>query len=433
MKKILALLFILVSLPLHAGQVSVSAPKWWAEGNTTSVAFDLSAPTKYTFFTLDNPNRLVVDFRDARYTGNRNMPVAGHPLIKRIRGGVRKGGDYRVVLDLSGKVDASSFVSSQGKRVILELRGDHGAPILVRHEKPASKPAPAPQPVATRTPAPRSQAMASQPRLNTILRRPAISTGRDVVVVIDAGHGGHDIGAQGQHGTREKDVVLGISKRLANLINQEEGMRAVLTRDGDYFIKLRDRMRIARDAKADLFVSVHANGYKNGLAKGASIFILSPSGASSEAAKLLAEKENSAESIGNIELYDKDDDLKAVLIDLSQAAIIQESHDVAARVLNQMKGLGRIHMSSVQKAGFAVLKSPDVPSILVETAFITNPGEERKLRSASQQEEYARAILAGAREYFYSNPPRGTLIAEKVRHERSLAGIERDYSAIPES
>jgi N-acetylmuramoyl-L-alanine amidase len=267
------------------------------------------------------------------------------------------------------------------------------------------------------------------------LRRPILDAGigRDVVVVIDAGHGGYDVGALGQHGTREKDVALGISKQLAALINREEGMRAVLTRDGDYFIKLRERMRIAREAKADLFVSVHANGYKNGLAKGASVFILSPRGASSEAAKLLAEKENSAESIGNIELTDKDDDLKAVLIDLSQGAIIEESHDVASKVLSRMRRMGRIHMRTVQKAGFAVLKSPDVPSILVETAFITNPEEERKLRSSAHQQEYARAILDGARDYFYSNPPRGTLIAEKVRRDRSLAGLGRDYSAKPES
>ncbi len=449
MKTLTAALLLLFILPLQAAQVTISTPKWWMEGEVTAVAFDLSGRTQYTLFTLENPHRLVVDFRNARYSGSTQQRVANHPLIQQIRGGVRPEGGYRIVLDLARKVSTASYLSSSGQRLVVELSDPGRAPTTLRQaeQRPATPTPPPraaaptpPQTVATPAPAPRAAppapppqtvaTPASAPRAAPTRRPPsAVASGtRDVVVVIDAGHGGRDAGAQGPNGTSEKDVTLGIARQLAALIEKEEGMSVVMTRNSDTFVRLRERMQIARDANADLFISIHANGYTSSRVRGASVYILSSGGASSEAARMLAEKENSAESIGTIELHSRDKDLQAVLIDLSQSATIQESHDVAGRVLKSLGSLGRIQFSSVQRAGFAVLRSPDVPSILVETAFITNPEEERKLSSREYQRNYAAAILAGARDYFYSNPPPGTLIAAKARRDRTLAGVSRSES-----
>jgi N-acetylmuramoyl-L-alanine amidase len=231
---------------------------------------------------------------------------------------------------------------------------------------------------------------------------------RNLVIAIDAGHGGEDPGAIGRHGTREKDVVFSIARRLADLIEKEPGMRAVLIREGDYYIGLRQRIDRARELNADLFISIHADGFRDQRASGSSVFVLSNRGATSEMARWVAEKENLSDLAGGVSLDDKDGLLAEVLLDLSQTATIEASLEVADNLLGELKGIGKTHKSTVQQAGFVVLKSPDIPSILVETAFISNPQEEKKLRSQQHQQVLARAMLRGIQDYFGKYPPPGT-------------------------
>jgi N-acetylmuramoyl-L-alanine amidase len=235
---------------------------------------------------------------------------------------------------------------------------------------------------------------------------------RDLIIAIDAGHGGEDPGAIGKNGTREKDVVLAIAHALAQQINAEPGMRAVLTRDGDYFVPLRDRMRRARAQQADLFVSIHADAIRDRSVDGSSVYILSQRGATDEASRWLAERENASDLIGGVSLDDKGDVLASVLLDLSQSASLTASQSAAQYVLRQLNRVGEIRKPQVQQARFMVLKSPDIPSMLVETAYISNPREEQRLRGGAQQAKLAGAIHQGIRAYFYSDPPAGTRIAQ---------------------
>jgi N-acetylmuramoyl-L-alanine amidase len=228
---------------------------------------------------------------------------------------------------------------------------------------------------------------------------------KGIIVAVDAGHGGDDPGAHGQNGTEEKRVTLAIARKLADLINKQPGMRAVMVRKGDYFVDLRKRMQIARAAKADLFISIHADAFQNSTVKGASVFTLSNKGATSEAARWLADSENAADLVGGVSLNDKEDVLASVLLDLSQTATQDASVNVAGKVLRNFESIGELHYGSVQKAGFLVLKSPDVPSILVETAFISNPSEELKLVNTAHQSKIALAIFNGVRSYFNKVSP----------------------------
>jgi N-acetylmuramoyl-L-alanine amidase len=255
---------------------------------------------------------------------------------------------------------------------------------------------------------------------------------REVVVAIDAGHGGEDPGAIGRRGTREKDVVLAVAKRLERLVNQEPGMRAVMIRDGDYYVDLKRRVALAREKRADLFISIHADAFHDHRAKGSSVYTLSTRGATSEAASWLADKENAADLIGGVSLDDKDDLVAAVLLDLSQSASLEASHEVATHVLSGLKSVSKLHKRSVERAGFRVLKAPDVPSILVETAFISNPKEESKLVTARYQQSLAQAMMNGLRTYFRQNPPPDSLLAIRERrhviaHGETLSGIARSY------
>jgi len=236
---------------------------------------------------------------------------------------------------------------------------------------------------------------------------------RNLVVAIDAGHGGRDPGATGYNKTREKDITLKVAKKLYVFLKRERGIKPVMIRTKDEYISLRDRVKKARLHKADLLVSVHADAYRDRRAKGASVYALSLNGASSEAAKWLADKENAVDLLGGVALHDKDDVVAEVLLDLSQTATIQSSLDVGNDVLKNLKKIGGVHKRRVQQAGFAVLKSPDIPSILVETAFISNPGEERKLRTHKHQQKLARAILKGVKGYLYRSAPPGTLLSER--------------------
>jgi N-acetylmuramoyl-L-alanine amidase len=242
-----------------------------------------------------------------------------------------------------------------------------------------------------------------------------VDSDRDVIVAVDAGHGGQDPGATGPGGTHEKDVVLPIARALAERINSEPGMKAVLTRNRDEFLVLRDRIRRARVAKADMFISVHADSIANHEVTGASVYVLSERGATNESARWLAERENAADLMGGVSLDDKDNTLASVLLDLSQSANISASMTAAQRVLNQLDNVGQVRKSQVQQAGFVVLKSPDIPSMLVETAYISNRSEELRLKSSRYQGQLADAIFSGVRNYFEQNPPAGTRFASARR------------------
>ncbi len=400
----LALLSLLFSVAAQAGTV-IEGLRMWPAPDNTRLVFDLSGRVEHTLFRLDGPDRLVIDIKDTRL----GQPLKGldysNTHLSGIRSAVRNDSDLRVVLDLRGKVQPKSFVlapnEQYGHRLVIDLHGQA------------------------------EQAQAAAPQVKK--RAPSAAEARDIVIAIDAGHGGEDPGASGPSRTREKDVVLAIAKKLKEMLDKEPGMRGVLTRSGDYFIPLRKRTEIARTHRADMFVSIHADAFRDRRAYGSSVYVLSPRGASSEHARLLAEKENASDLIGGVSLDDKDDLLASVLLDLSQTASVEMSSDAAASVLAQIKGVNRLHKREVEQAGFRVLKSPDMPSILIETAFISNPSEERNLRSASHQGKMARAILVGLRNYFRANPPPGTRMAmledlrHAVSHGETLTGIAQRY------
>jgi N-acetylmuramoyl-L-alanine amidase len=302
--------------------------------------------------------------------------------VRAIRSGLRSDGQLRVVIDLNEDVRSRTFAAGPngqyGDRLVIDLQ--------------------------------RANSLATVKRASE-----EYQPGRDIVIAIDPGHGGHDPGAIGKQRTREKDVALAISRELARRINAEPGMRAILVRNSDVYVDHRARTAIARRNRADLFVSIHADAVDDRRASGASVYALSLKGASDEAAKQLAERENA--SVGGVSLDDKDDVLASVLIDLSQNASLSASLDVGDKVIGEMSKVAKMHRRTVQQAGFLVLKSPDMPSILVEAAFISNPEEERRLRDPAYQAKLANSIMAGLRSYFYTNPPPDTQIAMDLRRE----------------
>jgi N-acetylmuramoyl-L-alanine amidase len=361
---------------------TVESVRIWAERDKTRVVLDLSRSVQHNIFTLRGPDRVVIDLKDSRLAKNFASMPEGAGAVRSIRSAVRADGQLRVVLDLNETVRSRTFAAGPnaqyGDRLVIDL---HRAGQLAPVKKAAD----------------------------------AYRPGRDIVIAIDAGHGGHDPGSVGPRKTREKDVALQISRELARRINAEPGMKAVLIRDRDVYIDHRERTAIARRHKADLFVSVHADSVADRRAYGASVYALSLKGASDEAARQLAQRENA--SVGGVSLDDKDDVLASVLLDLSQNASLSASLDVGNRVAGEMGKVAKMHRSKVQQAGFLVLKSPDLPSILVETAFISNPNEEKKLRDKGYQGRLSNAILAGIRSYFYTNPPPDTQIAMDLRRE----------------
>ena len=361
---------------------TVESIRVWAENGKTRVVLDLSNPAEHNIFTLRGPDRLVVDLKNGRLAGSLKDMPHGIGSVRTIRSAVRANGQLRVVLDLNEAVRSRSFTagpnSQYGDRLVIDLQRS-GTPQAVKRASERYRP------------------------------------GRDIVVAIDPGHGGHDPGAVGKARTREKDIALAISRALAKRINAEPGMKAVLIRDGDYYVDHRERMDIARRQKADLLVSIHADAVDDRRAYGASVYALSLKGASDEAARQLAERENASVRIGSVRLDDKDEVLASVLLDLSQNAALSASLDAGAKVIGELARIGKVHRRSVQQAGFLVLKSPDLPSILIETAYISNPTEERRLKTQSHQSKLADAILAGIRRYFYSNPPPDTRIAMDIR------------------
>lgn len=349
----------------------------------------LDGPAKYTSFSLERPHRLVVDIKGTKLkTKLPKRGFKGTPVTK-VRHGYRdKGAKLRLVFELDRPL--KSKLKMEGSRLVAHLSAP---PKIVK------KPAKPSKPVRT-------------------IKQVAKAAGlRDVVVAIDAGHGGKDVGAEGPNGVYEKNVVLAVARKLKKLIDRERGMRAVMIRDGDKFLRLRTRMNKARDNQADLFISLHANSFSDPKVRGASVYVLSNRGASSEAARWLAKKENDADLIGGVTLDDKQDGLGAVLLDLAQNATLEDSIVAAGEVLSQFKRRGKVHKRTVERAGFLVLKSPDIPSMLVELAFISNPQEERSLNSSRDQGKMAKSLLGGIRGYFAKNAPPGTLIAERNRKQ----------------
>lgn len=374
-----------------ASTPEIKALRLWPSPDSTRAVFDVSGPLDYKLFALTNPDRLVIDVHGATL-GDAFASPAGKGALKGVRVGRQGKNDVRVVLDLAQGVRPKSFLlpptDKFGYRLVVDLfpRGN-GKQVVKSADAPIA------------------------------------DGGRKVVVAIDPGHGGEDPGAIGAAGTHEKSVTLAVARELAKQIDAQPGMQALLVRDGDYFVSLGDRYRKAREAKADLFVSVHADAFNSADARGSSVWVLSPRGATGEAARFLADRENNADLVGGVSLDDKDNTLAAVLLDLSQGATMEASNAVAQNVLRALAKLGPTHRGYVEKANFVVLRSPDVPSILVETAFITNPSEEKRLTDPEHRTRLADAILDGVKVYFAATPPPGTWFAANVA--KSRVAVER--------
>jgi len=380
---VIALLLGMIAIPAMAAEVS--AFRVWTDPEKTRAVLDLSDRAEYRVFTLQNPDRVVIDLDDATVRQSLDFSPDHAGVITGVRHGEPEKKTLRVVFDLSSGSKIKSFMldptAQYGHRLVIDLYP----------EGSAYKAAPVKQ-VAN-----------------------LAENDRKVVVAIDAGHGGEDPGALGPTRVREKDVVLAISRELREAIDLQPGMEAVLVRDGDYYIPHRDRYEKARKHRADLFVSIHADAFTKSSVTGSSVFVLSSRGASSEFARRMADSENSSDLIGGVTLNDKDEMLASVLLDLSQSATMEASNLVATTVFSSMRAVGKTHKNTVEHANFLVLKSPDVPSILVETAFISNPAEEARLKDPNWQKKIAAAIANGVQDYFYLSPPLGTWIAANRR------------------
>ncbi|MCG6888555.1 MAG: N-acetylmuramoyl-L-alanine amidase [Gammaproteobacteria bacterium] len=337
----------------------------------TRVVFDLTGEFEHDLFTLDDPYRVVIDLKGTRRSEAIDVSSTTTNLMTGLRSASKNNDRLRVVLDLNGKVRPRSFAlkpdGTAGHRLVVDLHATNLSPTPIKtSEQERSK------------------------------RKDHF------VIAIDPGHGGRDPGAIGHKGTREKDIALAVGKRMKTLVNRTPGYRAILTRDADRFVSLRNRVKKAREAEADIFVSVHADAFHKSTVKGASVYALSLSGASSEAARWAAKKENASDLIGGISLDDKDDLIASVLLDLSQTATIQDSLELGTDVLSQISKVSKLNNKTVQQAGFAVLKAPDMPSILIETAFLSNPVEEQKLRNPKHQQKLAKAVFSGIKAHLKS-------------------------------
>ncbi len=408
---------------------TISATRVWPAQDYTRITLESAAPLQFQLLALKNPDRLALDIDginvNAALEELSNKIGGNDPYVKSVRVGRFKQGTVRLVFDLKADVKPEVFtlrpVAEYGHRLVMDIypaqstdplitlleknqaapattaaAGATGAPTTASTHKAIEAP---PAPDAARPPTPSNPANAA----SSATPKPARAE-RTLIVAIDAGHGGEDPGAKGRRGTHEKDVTLAIARRLKEVIDREPNMRGVLTRDGDYFIPLQGRVQKARRLNADLFVSVHADSFIRPDARGSSVFALSEHGATSVAARWLAKKENEADLIGGVNLDVADPYLKQTLLDLSQTATINDSLKLARAVLDNLGKINTLHKGTVEQAGFAVLKSPDIPSILVETAFISNPAEEQKLTDDGYQQKLAEAIFSGIKNYFAKNP-----------------------------
>lgn len=394
--RFLAGLLLTLTAVAQAG-TPVDNARIWPATDHTRLVLETGNAVEHRLFALESPRRLVIDVEQADLETDLGALDLDETPIRRIRTGRRENGDLRVVLDMKEEVEPRSFQlrpnQKYGHRLVVDLM---------------------------------DLKKTREQEQEAVLEDQSESKRRNIIVVIDAGHGGEDSGAIGPSGVQEKHVTMELSRRMVDRINAMEGYEAYLTRKDDYYIGLRKRTEIARDYNADLFVSVHADAFHSPRPRGASVYALSTDGASSETARWLAESENSADligGVGGVSLKDKDEMLAGVLLDLSMTASIEYSMGVGSNVLSQLESVGKLHKSSVEQAGFAVLKSPDIPSILVETGFISNPTDEQRLTQAAHQRRIADAVVDGIDRHFHSSPPPGTLIAHRQRE----GGGRREY------
>ena len=423
MRRLARLLFpvlFLMTAVTGAEPVSVQHLRVWRAPDHTRLVFDVSGPVEHHLFTLQNPDRLVVDIDNARLAEPLKDVDTDGPLVGAVRVGQPDTGPLRIVLELKAEARPRSFMlkpaGPYGHRLVIDLFDVKAAEQEAAESKQETKSPAAPERVAPK-PVP-----------------------RDRVVAIDAGHGGEDPGASGRrYRTHEKDVTLAIARELAKLVAQEPGMRPLLIRDGDYYVGLLQRFEKARRQRADVFVSIHADAVPGRSANGSSVYALSEKGASSAMARRLADKENAADLIGGVSLNDKDDMLAHVLLDLSHNKTMQDSLSLGDNILAELQRVGPVHLRHVAQAGFAVLKSPDIPSVLVETAFISNPSEEKKLRTPAFQRRLATGIFRGIKRHLARTPsaPQTSAQTERetepsrehvVRKGDTLGSIARQYN-----
>ena len=416
---VLLWLWLLGLSPAAAAEaVTVQNLRMWRAPDHTRLVFDLSGPIEHKLFMLADPHRLVIDMERGRLAGALAAVEPNNPLIGAVRTGNPEGDVLRIVVDLKAEVKPHSFVlkpaGQYGHRLVVDLYdvrvAENGAPAGAPPVETAKRPSPA---------------------------RPAPPP---IVVAVDAGHGGEDPGALGRrYRTREKDVTLAIARALAQLVNRTPGMRAVLIRDGDYYLGLHRRFQKARRQRADLFISIHADAIPGRQARGSSVYALSERGASSAMAQFLADRENASDLVGGVNLNDKDSTLARVLLDMSHSKTIEHSLLLGEDILAELERVGPVHLKSVQQAGFAVLKSPDIPSVLVEAAFLSNPDEEKKLRTPTFQRRVARGVFAGIQRFVARHAPApapkpitalsgGAPREHVVRQGETLAGIARRYN-----
>ena len=450
---LIKLVFVCATLcvPLTAlAANTITAARLWPADDYTRLAFEATAPFKYQLLVLKNPDRLVLDIEDTELNSAMkaltDKVLSSDPYIKQVRAAKFKANVVRVVVDLKGEVKSNLFAlppaGDYKHRLVLDIyplqdplmamldnhntqdKSDQNTP-KAQEIKPIVEPLPPnsgapdepslalppeikPEPNANHLPEKPTVAevISDKPADKPLVDKPLPdkNNARMITIAIDAGHGGEDPGARGANGSREKDLTLAIAKKLKAQIDAEPNMRGVLTRDADFFVPLHNRVVKARAMKADLFISIHADAFTNQAARGSSVFALSERGATSASARYLAKKENESDLIGGVSLDNKDPVLARTLLDLSQAATINDSLKLGKAVLGNVGQINILHKNHVEQASFAVLKSPDIPSILVETAFISNPEEERKLNSDEHQEKLAASILAGIKKYFSTNP-----------------------------
>jgi N-acetylmuramoyl-L-alanine amidase len=387
------------AFPFGASATQIRNARLWRSDDKLRLVFDLSGPVQYKTFSLSAPERLIIDLSGANLSGDFSQLALSNTVIRAIRSGHFGQGDTRIVLDLSGPVQLNSFLlppqDGQGHRLVLDLKTSAplqiaAAPLEEEREPVTDK---------------------AHPK-------------RDIIVVVDPGHGGKDPGAVGAKGEREKDVVLSIAQLLAKRLKREKGFDVKLVRNDDFFVPLRKRVEIARKHNADMFISVHADAAPRLTASGASVYCLSEGGATSATARFMAQRENGADLLGAsslLNLKDKDPMLAGVILDMSMNATLAASLQLGSTVLGSLAGITTLHQKRVEQAGFAVLKSPDVPSILVETGFISNARDSQRLVTARHQQAVADGLFEGLQRYFQKNPPMNSYIAWQQEQKKMQA------------
>lgn len=397
MKKYIVI-FLLCCVPqILLASAKINGLRVWTGPDDTKAVIDLSAQVDYKLFQLNNPPRVVVDIDKTIL--NKELNLKDNPVIKKIRNGKKGKDTLRLVFDLSSDHKAKSFLLKPAKQ--------YGHRLVIQLDKHKQQ----------------------KKTVKQVLNK----KDRDIIVAVDAGHGGEDPGASGASGTREKDITLKIAKNLASVIDKEPGMKAVLIRTGDYYLALNKRYKQAREKQADLFVSIHADAFTDPKVHGMSVYILSKRGATSEAAKWLAQSENNSDLVGGVVLEDKDNMLAKVLLDLSQNASMEASLNSAEKVLAALKQIEKPHKKYVERANFVVLRSPDVPSMLIETAYISNPQEEKRLKTKEFQQKLADSIKDGIKSYFYQSPPPNTWIANHVKSTKHTVASGDTLGAIAQA